>query len=103
MSIFSLQTKKHLVGWSAVLGIIISLFFTFYPRVLQDPLDHWSRVVKFGWPIWYTVIYTDYGAVNFPKFYYVLISTNLLFWIVVCLIILFLIRYFKNYKEVKSK
>lgn len=121
MKIFSLETKKHLVGWSVVLGMLLSLSVFAY-----SPLTHESVEIRgskaygsFGFPLQVKrqIVYDnmlncppgaicesprlwpDYGEPRGYTFYYQLnFWLNLLFWFLVSLIILSLIRHFKNRK-----
>lgn len=94
MKIFSLETKKHLVGW----GIVTSLLF--------QGILYWvsyGNNYKFygeggsGWPDFFIGLpfkihisdYIDQAVIQ-------KIIGNFIFWILVSLVILFLIRYFRK-------
>jgi hypothetical protein len=56
VKIFSLETKKHLVGWSVVVGVILALLInktTF--RKVEMFKDGGSFIYKAGWPVEYQI------------------------------------------------
>lgn len=110
MRIFNLQTKKHLIGWSAVLGLIINfllfklgpwlykpcvgfcLAMPIYPPDFGFPFKFYSS----SWPRWFGLLSYDYIRTDsFLKINFVLDGV---FWILVSLILLCLIRYFRRSK-----
>ncbi len=108
MSIFSLQTKKHLVGWSVVLGLCLGLFFhTNTERPLCRPLRDISKTEPLrelsacdfaktnGWPFNHPTLKFQH---NEPMYEFYVFMGNILFWIFVSLIILSLIRHFRKPK-----
>lgn len=106
MSIFSLQTKKHLVGWGVGFGIVLNFVISLFTA----KVNYFS--VYFGFPI---KIYDSITALDFKEsiwyalkgyfsfFTYPNMIINQVFWFLISLIILSLIRYFKKNQEVKSK
>jgi hypothetical protein len=101
MKILSLETKKHLVGWSVVLGLIIHRFVSVYfqsnicqnflpsgnlaPNVIVEAP---SYCVKIGWPI---SAYDGLGG-----FTWGLYILNVVVLVLGVLIILCLIRHFRK-------
>jgi K+-sensing histidine kinase KdpD len=90
MKIFSLETKKHVVGWGIIISITINIIsnFTFYdirPCIQKTLFSFLSNNCKFyGWP-WHYSIY---------EIHYLLY--NLFFWILVSLVVLSLVRNFRK-------
>lgn len=92
MKIFSLETKKHLVGWSLVFGFIlkqIAYSLTVTSSYCGDDLLHDACKI-YGYP--YKVPYSYMGEMGKDYLHWV----NLLFWILVILIILSIIRHVKS-------
>jgi len=64
MKIFSLQTKKHLVGWSAVctimLQFVISIFFSRVETCSQQNIFSFisENCKTYGWPWRYSIFKT---------------------------------------------
>jgi hypothetical protein len=95
MKIFSLQSKKSLVAWSVVIGFLLNWFsYTF----IKSPSDKLNTNLLCG---------SDSLCINGPKIGFPIhtdiiesqtFGINLLFWILAVVIILSLIRYFKNKK-----
>jgi hypothetical protein len=65
--------------------------------IFQETDELKINVWKYGWPFVINTVTDNSSAVNTTQ------SFNLIFWILVSLIILSLIRYFKNNQKVKSK
>ncbi len=99
MKIFSLELKKNLALWGIILGLIVTSLLFISNKLLtpspiecfgSNPVDCLVNPIPgrpdFGWPIQFH---------NYHGFIYDLIS-----WILVSLIILSAIRYFK-YKNFK--
>src|SRR3989344_411053 len=112
MKIFSLETKKHLVGWSLVVGIITSVFVnkvSFIPELNNcvslgtfgiastAPVFCFSGQGSYGFPIRLSEGYTRVGL---PTLYERMQPfINNLFWIISVFIVLSLIRHFRNKNE----
>jgi hypothetical protein len=102
MKIFSLESKTGLVAWSVVLGFLVNAVVYFTTRHV-DILGGFSssdlspvNVTSFGLPFHYYTTGTDLSHLFYPF--------NLLFWILVVFIILFIIRYFrKKHYQISSK
>ena len=94
MTIFSLQTKKHLLGWSVVTGVGFHLGFLWMTyRLNRKGFGFYDYYVD--WPL--KIHITDYPDQFFLRNF----IANTIFWFLVSLILLSLIRYFKyrtNYK-----
>ena len=116
MSIFSLQTKKHLVGWGVGLGMILfigtSFYFSSAIKYIGGTVEH-SRVqsgfpfkfVAFDKSICDVVDGCEPYIINPRQYEFMGIGEiqnkgnlliDLLFWFLVSLIILSLIRHFKS-------
>jgi len=98
MKIFNLQSKKGLVVWSVVLGIILNHAFRLF--VYSDicgpvrssifvPDGACSYSEKVGWPI------PSYGG-GLASFTWHLYILNFIFWALIIYLVLSLIAYFKN-------
>lgn len=96
MKIFSLQTKKHLVGWSVVWGLFINFVakLVTYRKDTCNPwvMDTCTKIESYGYP-WR---YYETGG----KYEVELSNFNIYFWLFVSLIILSLIRYFKYHRGI---
>ena len=94
MKIFSLQSKTGLVAWSVGLGFLMN-FLAEHLVVYKIPCGV-DMDVEFctvsGWPF-VTGFFGSLIYYDLIKFLY-----NLVFWVLVVLIILSLIRYFKTKK-----
>lgn len=111
MKIFSLETKKHLAGWSVGLGMLLNILtFIFYTAkkcidcskntCLMMPGANCDYI--FGWPL--SKAYSIFNLVNGnpPATVYMkygIFWLNLLFWALVVFIVLSLIRHFRNKNE----
>jgi len=92
MKIFSLQTKKHLVGWSMGLGIVVNILISLATLKSYQPicsisfLGPCTKIYTFGFPL-----NNEHrsGELLIPLL-------DAIFWIIVSLIILSLIRFFKS-------
>jgi hypothetical protein len=112
MKIFSLQSRTNLWAWSVVLAFIIDLVLYAVSQIeitvkqtcssgmgCLDYLGGYRRTIDLGWPFkfhGYVLPYdpsTSAGYIILVQYSFIL---NLLFWILVSLIILSLIRYFRN-------
>ncbi len=96
MKIFSLESKGSLLGWSIVLGFVVNTaIFEFTKRVYIActfwPCQRSFEAYRYGWPI--VADTGDLGPAIDVKPIYLL---NLFFWFFSVLIILSLIRYFRN-------
>jgi hypothetical protein len=108
MSIFSLQTKKHLVGWSIILSFFANIIASILAvRFLKDNIDSvFTRcdIVKTNFVV---VVIKPLKLIficaNSNSDLVLLILRNIFYWTLPILIILSLIRYFKNNQEVKNK
>ncbi len=122
MKIFSLKSKTDLVVWSVILGALIAIAFEGYTRTVPAPRAfYYSNMCSgaslncdatvIGFPFYH---YADFYNTSDPNYYlfgvfykaFVSFShldflLNVLFWVVVVLIILSIIRYFK-YKNKPS-
>ena len=104
MTIFSLQTKKHLVGWSLVFGFFINLILSYltpdYKNLSYCTSDgicttiYGKQLTNFGFPF-NVDIQNAYGLLDFFVLEFWL---NFIFWIIVSFVILSLIRHFKTRK-----
>jgi hypothetical protein len=109
MKIFNLETKKHLVGWSVVLGVIVNsgLFFVkkteciscpFFPGqicLMGGGFSDFCTTIS-GWPFstsWTSDAFNRFTFVDYMFKSYILI--NLAFWIMIFLVSLSIIRRFK--------
>ena len=98
MKLFNLQSKTGLVGWSAVLSLVINYALHFYSRngspILATVIYPDEKIA--GWPLSYMV----YGG--WPPYQYVSnadfisLFVNFVFWTLAVFIVLSLIRYIKN-------
>ncbi len=109
MKIFSLETKKHLVGWGLVLGVAIN-FFVFNLSYRDQSADGtflidpsvWVNVKQqIGWPFSVSRVICDPCYDIKPPFYtepgyFRAYSLDTLFWIAISLIILSLVRHFRK-------
>lgn len=105
MKIFSLESKKHLVVWSVVLGFAVNIVLnkiTFKTnQCIPNPLGVmdgcvYNTIYGFPFPYW------EGGFVNPP--FDNLYKFNFIFWILIVFIILSLVRHFrkKNNQITKS-
>ena len=98
MKIFSLQTKKHLVVWGGVLGVILNWFVMMKSLTFYIPSSVTGRVIG---PI-QTVGFSFHSKVGEnlynPSIYRNYFYTNAIFWILIMLIILSIIRHFKYHR-----
>jgi hypothetical protein len=102
MKIFSLQSKRILVGWSIFASLGINFILHFYERAGSPMLASISYKDEkiAGWPI----EYITHGGIT-PHSYrpdLVVLLINCLFWTVVVFIVLILIRYFVNKSDGKT-
>ena len=111
MKIFSLQSKTGLVVWSLVLGVLVGVFvnnfFVSQPSFCNVPNQAFAPELQelstcdsqfrlHGWPVKYPQINKAYDiSSNDVQDVYIQLY-NYAFWVVVVLIILSLIRYFKK-------
>lgn len=112
MKIFSLQSKTGLVVWSAVLGLIIGILDNFFISYsLCNPVASSSLgeltangyncmegLRAYGYPFVSHITSTVVGFVDFglTQSHHLNDFLNILFWILVVFIILFISRYFKK-------
>jgi hypothetical protein len=105
MKIFSLETKTNLVGWSLVLGILISglVACVFHQQAVF--FDGGSTSNLFGAPFEWSIFHhqellkTHYYSYSLVGLFY-----NILFWGLVVFIFLSLVRYFrKKNNKITSK
>ena len=104
MIIFSLQTKKHLLGWSMGLGLMTNFIINYLTAVSKNLSScspsgvctqiYGSRLTNFGFPF----VADVHDANNWWGFIPLEFWYNLLFWFFGSLIILSLIRYFRYRK-----
>lgn len=95
MKIFSLETKTHVLGWGIAAGFVVNRLVSIISRTKEDCPSYMAgdcpTVYYQGWPVQATLdsmkVYGDEGLLLFA---------NLLFWILVSLITLSLIRHFKH-------
>lgn len=89
MKVFSLQTKKHLVGWSVLLGVIVDYIIiklTYGGYACIQVVGAQCPSGYAGWPFKFDIWkQTDY--LNLP---------DLFFWIIISFIILFATRHFNK-------
>ncbi len=93
MKIFSLETKTEFRFWMLGLGLIGD-FVTSWITFFCQPWEYskgCERGFGFGWPF-KAEIHLGFGT---GKFFFIFVL-NLLFWILVTLIILSLVKYFSN-------
>src|SRR3989344_4125851 len=93
MKIFSLETKKHLVGWSVIFSIMLFLYSSFlFTKTVPCNDNFFSFIAgnckSFGWP--YSFTFFDPPTKLLVDF---------IFWIIVSLIILSIIRHFKGRRD----
>lgn len=96
MKIFSLESKAGLVVWSVILGIVIERII-FPLSEIPYPADGPAFYVTRGFPFIYYMSLAEFNPYDYSK-----LVLNLLVWIVVVLIILSLVRYFRKKKAVLS-
>jgi hypothetical protein len=124
MKIFSLESKTSLVGWSVVLGSMISLlgfitirttyqqdfctlkstdFYTSHPTYDCPPGRLINTVDSYGWPFQVKNTNDYYPAELSPNvFFEKEFFLDFIFWTCVTFIILSLGRYFRKKKTVSS-
>ncbi len=102
MKIFSLETKKHLVGWSLGLGVILLIISYGWGRnefscgsYEAGVMDRCVSYFKYGWPIKF---YSPSDGFSAPVFLFTSFLINYIIWILASLLILFIIRHFKYRK-----
>ena len=90
MTILSLKSNFHLIAWSIILGLLIDVPLTLDFHYGSCPGWFGGTEACVGWPV----------VVNAPILG--ALFSDLIFWILVALLILSLVRYFRN-KKVLSK
>ncbi len=105
MKIFSLETKKHLVGWAIVLGFIINiiilktvLFKESCSVTPEDSLVPWAglRICKYSTGIPFRVVFNYFELRNDGPVHNLNYFLNIVFWIFVVLIVLSVVRHFRK-------
>ncbi len=127
MKIFSLETKKHLLGWSVVLGFVINICITFLlhgpgPGKIfwecENERQQWEATGvmvdyiqpcsynQIGWPLkipylepnWGGLVYSDTIVLGG-------LFINTIIWIILLMFILSLGRHFrkKNYQNITKE
>lgn len=96
MKIFSLETKKHLVGWSVSFALILFVGSNYFMQSIfgcHEPVN--LRYAPFcpGRPIAIDLSRNSFGVNQL-----LVLITDFIFWFLVVLIILSLIRHFR-YKK----
>jgi len=91
MKIFSLETKKHLVGWGLGLGLVIDLVLS--KLTLIAKWDYDAYIAYFGFPLNGAISQNHLPLDKIFLF-------NLFFWILISLIVLSLVRHFRKKNEV---
>ncbi len=102
MKIFSLETKKYLVGWSLGFGVILLIISygwgqnefscgSYRAGVMDGCISHF----KYGWPIKF---YFPSDGFSAPVFLFNAFFISYFFWILASLFILSIIRNFKYRK-----
>ena len=96
MKIFSLESKLDIVIWSIVFGFVVDFLLNLI--VIQIPCFGFGcgelgaeGILRSGFPV-----YTQFQSSDFVETNLYGLIFNAIFWILVSLIILSLIRYFKN-------
>jgi len=107
MKIFSLKTKKHLLGWGVILGILVNLIITFCTNLDEFsnpgfPLHIFKKLCEINLCEGFNFGIKDYFLLFFKQYVWQSMISNQVFWILLVLIILSLVRYFK-YKNVQVK
>ncbi len=103
-NIFSLKTKKHLFGWSLILGLLFSiLFFYFFGYEQFTAGSPEAHFVVGGWPLLmrFYFVTLDGKFSFFDLFKNLTFFLDWFFWAVIVLIVLSLVRHFgkKNRNE----
>lgn len=95
MKIFSIEKKRYVILWSFFFGFLANWLTNTVTKTTEecrvtDAGEFCPTVYHQGWPISVTLdTMKIYGDEGLP------ILINLIFWILVCLIILSIIRYFR--------
>ena len=96
MKIFSLQSKTGLAVWSVVVGLVLSILISISTQAYTESAFQTVCASSYahGWPA--VVRVSVCQGNNYFSFNNTNEWINLFFWILVVLIILSLIRYFKK-------
>ncbi len=105
MKIFSLATKKHLVGWALILGFATGLLVhnnTFEGNACIAVVGIGACPVGFaGWPLRYTLVHANKlvtSDVVIQEFY--LAVLDFIFWILIVFVVLSFIKYFRKKRKI---
>jgi hypothetical protein len=94
MKIFTLETKKHMVVWSLLFSTILN--WIFYIKPVDVFSFYYQANSKFGWPFSYSVIFTDDNRRQLFGNVWETRIENFVFWFIVPIIVLSIIRRFRN-------